>query len=733
MGASKDTTRSKLRAGADAVPSSTGMERLLELEVALLRALAEAENLAAALPMVLRLACEAGWFASGSFWHIAEQTGALSRGVRHGAARSGIFVEGSPAPQWLQADPVWLADAERAGPGDAWCSTLVVPVRAEARAIGALELCTAQRAAGDADLLRVLRGVAAQLGKLHAREAAAERLRESESRFASTMALAAIGISHVDDEGRFLYVNPQLCAMLGYTESELLARTVRDISHPEDLDTTHELSSRLRQGSIASFKAEKRYVRKDGTVVWAGLTIALKRDGDGRKLYDVSIVEDISARKEAEQCIQYLANHDALTGLPNRARFSQLLAEACDAARAERRRFAVLFVDLDRFKTINDTLGHEAGDAMLRAAAGRLRGCVRSGDVVARLGGDEFVILLRDVGERSVAGKVAANVLKALVEPVAICGRDCTVSASIGICLHPDGDQPDQAVLRNADMAMYLAKQSGKNGYRLYVNELNALSAERAALETQLRNALELHEYEVRFDARLDAKTGAVVAFDAKLRWTRPELAAVAPHKLLGAAEAGGLLVPINQRILRAACDACASWRRAGVAPVPVAVSAAAGQITDQSFVSEVREALQRSGVHARELELDVTEDALLYDPARSARTLAALKALGVALAVESFGTGKASFADLQRFSLDALKLDSSRVVGLELDIDKQRYAEGVVALARALRLGVVAMGVASRGDAETLRAGGCGSLQGPIAPQALSAADCEAILRAPR
>ena len=249
----------------------------------------------------------------------------------------------------------------------------------------------------------MLRGVTVQLGHLHARAAAAERLRESESRFASTMALAAIGISHVDDSGRFLYVNPQLCAMLGYTERELLARTVKDISHPDDADTTHELVARLRQGAIPSFRAEKRYIRKDGTVVWAGLTVALKRDREGRKLYDVSIVEDISARKEAEECIHYLANHDALTGLPNRTRFAQLLALACEAARRNRRRFAVLFVDLDRFKIINDSLGHEAGDAMLRAAATRLRGCVRASDVVARLGGDEFVVLLQDVGEQSVA------------------------------------------------------------------------------------------------------------------------------------------------------------------------------------------------------------------------------------------------------------------------------------------------------------------------------------------
>ncbi len=712
----------------------TRMERLLALEVALLRTLAAADDVAAAMPLVLQVACEAGRFSSAAYWRMDDESAVLRCDARHGASPNSALAEGLPAPAWLQSDPVWLANATNAEPAnEGWRSTLVVPVTAAGAPIGALELCAAEPASPDAELVRVLRGVAVQLGHLCAREAAVERLRESESRFASTMAVAAIGISHIDDDGRFLYVNPQLCAMLGYSERELLARTVRDISHPDDLDTTHELSSRLRHGSIASFKAEKRYVRKDGTAVWAGLTVAMKRDGDGRKVYDISIVEDISARKEAEQCIHYLANHDALTGLPNRARFSYLLGLACDAARRDQREFAVLFIDLDRFKIINDTLGHEAGDSMLRAVAARLRGCVRGADVVARLGGDEFVMLLQDVGETAVACKVAANVLKALAEPVAMQGRKCTVSASIGICLHPDGEQQDQAVLRNADMAMYLAKQSGKNGYRLYVNELNALSAERAAIEAQLRAALEREEYIVRFDARVDAQTSSVVAFEARVRWTNPELAAVAAHKLMAAAEAGGLLVPINQAVLSAAFEACSQWRRAGLTAVPVAVGLAAGQVTDQAFPGEVREALSRTGLDATLLELELTEDVLLYDTARAARTLTALKSLGVSLAVEAFGTGRASFADLQLFPLDSLKLHSARIVGIAFDLDKQRYAEGVIALGQALGLAVIAAGVASAADADFLRANGCKTFEGTVGPHGLSADDCAALLRKAR
>jgi len=342
-------------------------------------------------------------------------------------------------------------------------------------------------------------------------------------------------------------------------------------------------------------------------------------------------------------------------------------------------------------------------------------------------------VLLQDVGEASVAAKLAANVLKALTEPVALQGHDCTVSASIGICLHPDGDQEDQAVLRNADMAMYLAKQSGKNGYRLYVNELNVLSAERAAIEVKLRAALDRGEYAVTFDARLDSAGIDVVALAARVRWTNSEIAAIAPDKLNAAAEAAGLLVSINKRVLHAACEACAAWQRAGAKAVPVAVSVATGQINDHAFVAEVGELLRTTSLEPAMLELDVAEHVLFYDSSRAARTMTALKSLGVRLAIEAFGTGKASFADLQRFPLDALNLHHTRVDGVAFELDKQRYIEGVTALGQALGLEVVATGVASPSDAEYLRANGCTALEGPIAPQSLAADECEALLRARR
>ena len=277
------------------------------------------------------------------------------------------------------------------------------------------------------------------------------------------MKLAAIGIAHVEDGGRFRYVNPQLCEMLGYTEQELLAMTVKEVSHPGDANITDELRDQLRSGRIQSFKMEKRYLRKDGSPIWVGLTIACKRDRAGRCEYDISVVEDISSRKGAEERIQYLATHDGLTGLPNRVMFTQLLGLSIETARRYDRKLAVLFIDLDRFKVINDTLGHEAGDVLLREIAARLRECLRASDVVARLGGDEFVVLLQEINDPAQAAAVARNILNVVMKPVVILGQECRVTASVGICLHPDDGQDDQSIMKNADMAMYLAKEEGKN------------------------------------------------------------------------------------------------------------------------------------------------------------------------------------------------------------------------------------------------------------------------------
>jgi diguanylate cyclase (GGDEF)-like protein/PAS domain S-box-containing protein len=295
-----------------------------------------------------------------------------------------------------------------------------------------------------------------------------KQLQESEERYASTVELAAIGIAHVELGGRFMWTNKRLCEMLGYSKEELLGLTIWDVSHPDDTHITDEHRAKLHAGLIGSLTSEKRYVRRDGTTIWVRITSTLKRSAEGMPLHDISIVEDITDRKAVEARIQYLATHDEMTGLTNRATFGELLSHTIEASRRRGGQCAVLFIDLDGFKVINDSLGHEAGDLLLKEMAARLRRCMRKSDSVARLGGDEFVVLIEDSNGADSAAEAAKKILTAIVDPVEIMGKECSVSASIGIARYPDDASGAASLMKYADVAMYLAKEAGKNKYRFY-------------------------------------------------------------------------------------------------------------------------------------------------------------------------------------------------------------------------------------------------------------------------
>jgi diguanylate cyclase (GGDEF)-like protein len=497
--------------------------------------------------------------------------------------------------------------------------------------------------------------------------------------------------------------------------------TVKEISHLGDANLTDELRDQLRSGAIQSFKMEKRYLRKDGSSIWVGLTIACKRDRNGACLYDISVVEDISSRKRAEERIQYLATHDGLTGLPNRLMFMQLLGLSIETARRYGRKLAVLFIDLDRFKIINDTLGHEAGDVLLREISVRLRECLRAADVVARLGGDEFVVLLQEVDPER-AASVAREILAVVMKPVVILGQECRVTASIGVCLHPDNGQDDQAIMKNADMAMYVAKEEGKNNFQFFTSGLKPQSIERLALESNLRRALELDELSLHYQAKVNFKSGAITGVEALLRGRIPARLGV-PPRFIPLAEDTGLIVPIGAWVLRTACAQSVAWQKQGLPPVCLSVNLSMRQLNDEGLLGEIERVLAETGLAPELLELEVTESSIMHDAERAVRVLTAIKNLGVRLAIDDFGTGYSSLAHLKRFPIDTLKVDRSFIREVANDAEDRAIAEAIIAMGKTLSLTVVAEGVETPEQQAFLSERHCDEMQGyyfstPVAPQ---------------
>jgi diguanylate cyclase (GGDEF)-like protein/PAS domain S-box-containing protein len=715
--------------------------RLVQLEQTVAQLLADAHDIHSGICAVLQAVAESEQWTAGEFWSVEEHSDRLQHQAGWGSGTQGhcsVFSGGERLPGWAQRGPVWIEDLEhdpraatitRMAGQD--CSTgLFVPVHTESRTIGLMAFYAPRLTEPDPQYLRLLRTISIEVSSFVQRSTALEQLRESEERLSSTLALAAIGMAHVGTGGRFLYANPQLCEMLGYTEAEMLEKTVRDISHPDDMAATDEQRQRLRSGAVRSFKLEKRYLRKDGSTVWAGLTVASKRDRNGETLYDVSVIEDISDRKQAEERVQYLATHDGLTGLPNRTMFGQLLTLSIDTARRYNRRFAVLFIDLDRFKVINDSLGHDAGDVLLREVAARLRECLRSSDIVARMGGDEFVVLLPEITDASQAASAARHILSAVMKPVVILGQECRVTASIGICMHPDEGQDDQTVLKNADMAMYLAKEEGKNNFQFFNSRMQMPSIENLELETQLRGALERNELSLHYQAKLNISSGAITGVEALLRWRNPRLGNVPPVRFIPLAEETGLIVQIGRWVLRTACEQSMAWLKQGLPAVGMSVNLSKRQLNDEGLLADVRAVLEQTGMDPKLLELEVTESTIMHNADRAVAALTAIKQLGVRLAIDDFGTGYSSLSHLKRFPVDTLKVDRSFIREAPSDPEDRAIAEAIIAMGKTLSLTVVAEGVETAEQQTFLSERFCDEMQGYYFSTPVAAQDFEELLR---
>ena len=498
-----------------------------------------------------------------------------------------------------------------------------------------------------------------------------------------------------------------------------------DLVHPDDRRGVARQVVAVMKGVLPEYRMEHRVRTLDGGWKWIlSRGKVVRRAANGRALRMTGTNVDIDERKRVEERLQRIGNYDALTGLPNRSLLEDRLRQAIAFAARSERMVALLFVDLDRFKNVNDSLGHAAGDEVLRVAAQRLAACLREGDTVARLGGDEFVVVLPDCRVASDAAQVAAKLLNALHSPVVIEGNELHVDSSIGVSLYPLDGTDVETLLRNADAAMYEAKERGRAGFRFYAAPMNAAASHRLSMENDLRRALGRGEFTLQYQPRVDAKTGRSVSVEALVRWNHPDGRLVGPSHFIPLSEETGLIDGIGNWVLREACRQAQVWRSGEHPAFRVSVNFSPRQFHSTDVYRAVLDALEDTGLDPEGLELEVTESILLRRSDQVIRKLRCIASLGVKLSLDDFGTGYSSLSYLKRLPLSTIKIDRSFVSGESNQPVDVAIVRAIADMARSLQLRVVAEGVETLEQAETLRKLGCGELQGYFFSRPLAGAD---------
>ncbi|GMU78256.1 MAG: GGDEF domain-containing protein [Acidimicrobiia bacterium] len=535
-------------------------------------------------------------------------------------------------------------------------------------------------------------------------------LREAQERFRSAFEHAPIGMALAATGGELFRVNRALTQMLGRAEDELLGESILQLTHPLDQPAIEQHLDALVTGEIPSYQVEQRLLHTDGREVWVAVSASLVRDPAGTPLYVVYQVEDVTARRRDGERLAHQAIHDPLTGLPNRLLFVDRLRHALAHDGAHHN--AVLFLDLDHFKVINDSLGHSAGDRLLVTVADRLRKAVRPDDTVARFGGDEFTVLCHDVPDEGVAIEIADRISAAVSKPVHLAEGEVYVTVSVGIALSGGELETPETLLRNADAAMYGAKERGRACIELYDTGSRDRAVTYLRTGNELHRALERNELCVHYQPVIALGTGRISGFEALVRWQHPERGLVGPDHFIPLAEDTGLVVPIGAWVLEQACRQAASWHTSG-ARVSISVNLSARQLAQHTLPETVASVIRRTGIDPDLVWLEITESSLMRDAESAVSTLHALTALGVHLAVDDFGTGYSSMTYLKRFPVESLKVDRSFVDGLGREPEATAICTAVVSLAHALGMRAVGEGVETPDQLAALRTLGCELAQG--------------------
>lgn len=729
-------------------------ERRLTTQYEVARILAESATVAEASPSILQIICETlNWDVDvGALW-VVDDRAKLARCAglwrREGSAteefaaysQSMTFAPGVGLPGriWNSEKAIWIADisqdtnflrASLAGKAGLRAA-FGFPIRFEGRVLGAVEFFSREIRKPKEDLMNMFTAIGNQIGLFVERKRTEEELKISEEKLSSILAsIDNIVWSLSPTTGETLYVNAAAEKVWGRPVAELMRD--KDLwlqsVHPDDRERmSNTLKELLEKGALT---VEYRIQRPDGEIRWLEDRVKVIYDKAGNPVRLDGVASDITERKKYEASIEYLATHDALTNLPNRTLLADRLSQALAHAKRTERQVALLFLDLDRFKDVNDSFGHPFGDALLQAVAERLQSSVREGDTVARQGGDEFLILLSDLERVEDIEFVAVKILRALAKPFHIDGRELFVRGSIGASVYPADGADLETLLKHADTAMYRTKEEGGSGYRLYAREMSQRAIERIKMEGALRRALEQQQFELFYQPKVELKGGKIIGSEALIRWRHPDLGLVLPSRFIPIAEETGLIHAIGSWALKTACSQSKAWQEEGLTPFDIAVNLSAKQLKRGNLVKLVDQILRDTGLEGRYLELEITETMVMHDPERFIPILEDLKELGVKLSVDDFGTGYSSLSYLKRLPFDRLKIDQSFVRDIATDTNDAVIVQTVISLGHTLGLKVIAEGVETLEQLTFLCRHRCDDMQGYYSSRPVPAEQFGRLLR---
>ncbi len=544
----------------------------------------------------------------------------------------------------------------------------------------------------------------------------------------SAMNAATDQIVITDVRGRVEFVNPSFERETDCTQAEVEGEMPDFlISDKHDADFYSALWETILGGQ--TWRGEVTVRRKDKSMVVEDVIVTPIKNDSGQIERFIAIKRNVTEKKAYEKQLDYLAHHDPLTGLPNRLQFSDMLTKCLAQAVRLDQIMAVLFLDLDQFKLINDTLGHSLGDLLLKSVSERLQNCIREADMIARMGGDEFTVILSNVASTDAVKATTERIVDALGKPYVLAGQELFVTVSIGVGMYPADGTDVETLVKNADSAMYRAKEQGRNNYQFYTNELNEAATERMHLELNLRRAVERNEFVLHYQPRVDVVTGRIIAAEALVRWRHPEIGLIPPAQFIPLAEETGLIVPISEWVVETACTQNRLWQDKGLDPITIAVNVSARQFRQDGLVEAVKSVLDKTGLAPDYLELELTESVLMHSIDLAVGILGRLKQMGVSISVDDFGTGYSSLTYLKRFPVDSVKIDQSFIRDLTTNPDDAAIARAVIAMSQSLKLNVIAEGVETMEQLMFLRSLECNEIQGYFVSRPVPAEDFEVIL----